>query len=390
MGLHEEYFLKTEQHKELYEMVSRLADTFQTRSEEYDLEGSFPFKNIEELKKSGYTKLSVPKKYGGKEISLYELVLLQERLAKGDASTALSIGWHLGIVMDIADKQSWKDDAFEKLCHDVVEKGYLLNSAVSEAATGSPTRGGKPQTIAVKEGDSWVLNGRKTFTTMAPVLDFFIVVATIEENGEIGQFAVPRETKGLKVVETWETMSMRGTGSHDLVLEEVRVSANAFVQVLDQQSKRKASGWMLHIPACYMGIALAARDYAVNYATTYSPNSIKGSISDLPSIRQHIGEIELELMSARTFLYSVAEKWDTDKENRYNLQAELGAVKHFVTNSALKIVDKAMRIVGAQSLYQKNPLQRYYRDVRAGLHNPPMDDAVISLLAKRAIDEKEK
>lgn len=65
---------------------------------------------------------------------------------------------------------------------------------------------------------------------------------------------------------------------------------------------------------------------------------------------------------------------------------ELAAVKHSVTNSSLKVVDLAMRVVGAGSLSIKNPLQRYYRDVRAGLHNPPMDDMTIKLLAKNAIE----
>jgi alkylation response protein AidB-like acyl-CoA dehydrogenase len=67
---------------------------------------------------------------------------------------------------------------------------------------------------------------------------------------------------------------------------------------------------------------------------------------------------------------------------------ELSAVKHIVTNGAARIVDIAMRIVGARSLYRSNPMQRYYRDVRAGLHNPPMDDMVISLLSKRALGGK--
>jgi alkylation response protein AidB-like acyl-CoA dehydrogenase len=64
----------------------------------------------------------------------------------------------------------------------------------------------------------------------------------------------------------------------------------------------------------------------------------------------------------------------------------LMAVKHVATNAASKVVDLAMRIVGARSLAMSSPLQRHYRDVRAGLHNPPMDDIVISSLANRALE----
>ena len=67
------------------------------------------------------------------------------------------------------------------------------------------------------------------------------------------------------------------------------------------------------------------------------------------------------------------------------MKAELGAAKLSVVNKALETVDIAMRIVGARSLSAKSPLQRYYRDVRAGLHNPPMDDMTIQLLANESI-----
>ncbi|WP_261379074.1 acyl-CoA dehydrogenase family protein, partial [Bacillus paralicheniformis] len=69
------------------------------------------------------------------------------------------------------------------------------------------------------------------------------------------------------------------------------------------------------------------------------------------------------------------------------LTGELGAVKHTVTNTAIAVVDRAMRVVGAKSLARTNPLQRFYRDVRAGLHNPPMDDATIGKLAGIAFSE---
>jgi alkylation response protein AidB-like acyl-CoA dehydrogenase len=163
------------------------------------------------------------------------------------------------------------------------------------------------------------------------------------------------------------------------------VEEEYLVEVLGRR-KKGASGWLLHIPACYLGIAQAAQTYAIDFAKNYSPNSIDGSIIELPNVQQKIGEMELELMRARHFLYSVAKQWDESAEEKRNeMKPELGAVKHTVTNAAIKVVDIAMRVVGAQSLSQKNPLQRYYRDVRAGLHNPPMDDMTIQLLAASAI-----
>ncbi|BFJ00519.1 MAG: acyl-CoA dehydrogenase family protein [Priestia megaterium] len=365
-----------------YEKLLPLVEKFKKRAFKIDEEGTFPFENIQELKEAGYTRLSLESKYGGNELRLYDFLLFQELIAQGDASTALSIGWHMGITMDLREKQPWNQQMLDFIFKEI-ENGALINTAATEPKTGSPTRGGKPETAAVKTKEGWRINGRKTFTTMSPVLNYFLVKASIEGEEEIGLFLIPRETSGLSIEETWDMIAMRGTGSHDLVLENVDIKHDFLVERLGGFKKNEPSGWLLHIPACYMGTAIAARDYAVAFATEYSPNSIEGTISELPNVQRLVGEMELELMQARHFMYSVASKWD-ETSNREALAGELAAVKHVVTNSACTVVDKAMRIVGARSLQRSNPLQRYYRDVRAGLHNPPMDDMTIVNLAKQA------
>ncbi len=371
--------------EERLQVMDNLAVKFRDRANNVEEEGRFPYENIKDLKDTGYTSLTLPKEYGGSEIPLYELLHLQEKLGQGDGSTALSIGWHMGIIKNLGEKKIWPEGIFRAVC-DHVQQGALLNSAASEAQTGSPTRGGKPQTIARKAGDDWVLNGRKIFTTMSPVLDIFIVSASIADSDEVGNFLVHRSKQGLSIEETWDSVAMSGTGSHDLVLQNVTVKDEDLVEKI-VPGKKGANGWLLHIPACYLGIAGAAQSYAVQFAKEYSPNSIKGTISEIPAVRQKIGEMELELMKARHFLYSVAKQWDAASEDeRKQLGPELSAVKLAATNAAIKVVDLAMRVVGARSLSRQNPLQRYYRDVRAGLHNPPMDDMTIEILAKKIID----
>lgn len=364
-------------------LMSEMAEKFSSRAAKIDEEGSFPFENIQELVESGYTQLTVPKRYGGEGISLYELIRLQEQIAIGDGATSLSIGWHMGIIKNLDEKRIWMESTFESVLEDV-KRGALLNGAASEPQTGSPTRGGRPTTTAEKTSSGWTLNGRKTFTTLSPMLDYFIVSASIKDSSETGNFLVHRSLLGVSIEETWDSIAMRGTGSHDLVLTDVKVGPEDFVEQF-VPVKKGANGWLLHIPACYLGIAKAAKKYAIEFAKSYSPNSIEGSIIDIPTVQQRIGEMELQIMEAEYFLYSVAKLWDaSSEEERALLQPELSAVKLSVTNKAIQIVDLAMRIVGARSLSFKNPLQRYYRDVRAGLHNPPMDDMTIQILAKKA------
>ncbi|ALC90412.1 acyl-CoA dehydrogenase [Bacillus sp. FJAT-18017] len=368
-------------------LAEQLARLFHERADEVDKQGKFPFENFNILMETGYTTLTVPKEYGGMDISLLELIQLQEILAEGDGSTALAVGWHMGIIKNLSEKRPWKEEVFRKVCEHTLKHGSLINSAASEKSTGSPTRGGKPQTVAVKTGEVWRLTGRKIFTTLSPVLDFVLVSASLEGRDEAGTFLVPMNTPGVSIEETWDSISMRGTGSHDLVLQDVEVNDE---QLVETASGNKApNGWLLHIPACYLGIASAAQTYAISFAKSYSPNSINGTISEIPTVRQRIGEMELLLMQSRHFLYSVARKWDeSNEETRSGMLPELNAAKMSVVNTAQKIVDLAMRVVGASSLSQSNPLQRYYRDVRAGLHNPPMDDMTIQVLAASALNSK--
>lgn len=378
-------FYQTSEQKKYIEELGIAIKNFAAREAELDETGDFPFENIKELKNFGYTTLTLPKQYGGKGGFLYDFLLGQERIAMESGATALSIGWHLGSLLEINSKQSWDKEVLEEFYKEVAN-GALTNRAATEPKTGSPTRGGRPETIAVKEEGGWRINGRKSFTTLSPILDLYLVSGWVPETENIGWFMIHRDTAGVRIEETWNMIAMQGTGSHDLVLEDVWIDNKYYIEKMRAPAKTGAP-WLLHIPACYIGIAASARNEAIAFAKEYSPNSLPGPIAELPNIQRTIGEIELELSQARHYLYSVAEKWETKPEEREEIAKEFGAVKMAVTNAALSIVDKAMRVVGAKSLQRSNPLQRHYRNVRAGLHNPPMDDATISLLAKRVLFE---
>ncbi|MDN4072233.1 acyl-CoA dehydrogenase family protein [Fictibacillus terranigra] len=381
-------FIHTEFQARWMKKLRALSEAFAERAPKHDEQGTFPFENFKELGEAGYLSLTVPKKYGGQEISLYDYILFQEQIARGDGSTALSVGWHLGVVMDLADREPWNPQVFEKLCERIVHSRSLINRASTEPATGSPTRGGKPQTIAEQKDGQWILNGRKSFTSMAPALDYSIVSASVKDSDQVSSFLVSHKVPGVSIEDKWNTLGMRGTRSDDLILKDVAVEPDDLVETADQENNEQLpKAWLLHIPACYLGIARAARDYAVTFAKEYKPNSLKGPISEVPEVQRKIGLMDLELLKSRQLMYGVIQQWERYPEKRQSLGSALAAVKYSATNSANDIVDLAMRIVGAHSLFLDNPLQRYYRDVRAGLHNPPMDDAVIAMFARKALND---
>ncbi|WP_172195769.1 acyl-CoA dehydrogenase family protein [Saccharibacillus qingshengii] len=436
-------FVRNEREEKLAAWADGLAERFAGRAAKHDREGSFPFENFEELKAAGYAKLTLAQEQGGDGVSLYEWLLVQERIARGDGSTALSAGWHGGMMLHYRETDIWPEPSYSDFCRDVVGSGAMVNKFASERATGSPTRGGRPQTTAVRVEGGWKLTGRKTYSTLGPLLTDYIVSAGIDNSPEVGDFiirlaalngagvtagesaeasapsgspfapggaALPGEAEiarraevsqrraaelrtaaGVTLEETWDTLGMRATGSHDIILDGVFVPDAQVMGIYTPGQAKGAvddgDGWMLHIPACYLGIAYAARDYALNFAKTYTPNSLKEPISTLPHIRQWLGQIDSELRLARTALYDIADRWDRLPEERASMRPEFGWVKYNATHLAAQVVDKAMKIVGGASLSRNLPLERYYRDVRAGLHNPPMEDAVLQTLARTALDE---
>lgn len=396
------YFAVTAEQQELVQWIGDIADQYADGAVEADEHNQLNTELIQALKDAGYHTFSVPTEYGGKSISLTDFLLCQERIAQVDAPTAIAIGWHHISMFNLSQSRAWDEEVFADLCRDVVERGALINRADSEAATGSPSRGGKPQTQATRSGENYVLNGRKSFTTMSPMLDYFLISATLEPDGNVADFLIPRTVEGVSIDPVWDMVGMRGTASHNLVLENVILPAKACVGIRpnvnpNQPRKWELSAYMMNIPASYLGIAIAARQHALDFASTYQPNSVNEPIIHLPHIQQKLGQLELELTTARHFMYAVANRWDREQEHSAStgkesfsdyqnwISPDLAAVKTVAIQAAISVTDQAMRIVGAHSLAMSHPLQRLYRDVRFGLHNPPMDDVTITQLAQRAI-----
>src|SRR5699024_5775198 len=117
------------------------------------------------------------------------------------------------------------------------------------------------------------------------------------------------ELDGVSVDETWDSIAMKATGSHDLILENVQIESSDLLHYI-MPGNKAAQGWLLHIPACYLGIAKAAQKQAIEFATSYSPSSIKGTISEIPTVKQKIGEMEMRILEGSAFLHSVGKEWD--------------------------------------------------------------------------------
>ena len=363
--------------------LNTVKDKFRSHAVYNDQHSRFPYENIEWLVNEGYTLLTLPKAYGGEGASVEDMVIIQTYLGSIDGATALSIGWHLSVVGQLYEQKMWDESMLNQFAESI-RKGALVNRAVSEAETGSPTRGGRPATNAIKNENGYILNGVKTFTSMSKGLTHFIVSAYDETIEQVGFYLIEKDTPGVEIADNWNMVGMRATESHDLILNDVQIPEQNFVEIRGAGGK-KPNGWILHIPSTYLGIAQAARDYAVDFAKTYSPNSIEGTIGDITTVQQNIGKMESLLLSERTFVWRTASLYSNTHSDKA-IWNETSASKVLVMNQGLEVIDIAMRIVGAKSLEMERPLQRYYRDMRAGLHNPPMEDMAYTNIAKSVLD----
>jgi alkylation response protein AidB-like acyl-CoA dehydrogenase len=379
---------QTDRERGIVERARSAASVAAEHASRHDRLASFPVEGLAELAANGYLSLVVPLAVGGIGASITEMVLGNLELSKGDASLGLVVAMHSALLGRVRDAGLWPAALFSRVCRSVVETGALINSLASEPEMGSPSRGGLPATTAVRSGSGWRLNGRKTFSSGSSVLGWAVVSAAVQTSEPyLGNFLIPMSAPGIRIEPTWDSLGMRATCSHTVVFEDVLVDSSFEVpRPTVGESIPHERGWSLTVAAVYLGVAEAARDFAVTFARERKPTALGGkSIASLPNIRERVGRMDLLLFLARGMLVSSARAWDAAPSP--SMDGALAATKVVVSNNAILVCEEAMRLVGGSSLDRSMPLERHYRDVRGGLHHPPQEDAAIALFARQALDE---
>jgi alkylation response protein AidB-like acyl-CoA dehydrogenase len=382
---------RNEREHSIVELARSAARVAAEHAARHDRDATFPTEGLSELARSGFLALTIPRPLGGQGAAVAEMVLGNLELAKGDGSLALVVAMHGALLGRVRDAGLWPASFFERVGRDIVAacagQGALVNSLASEPEMGSPSRGGLPSTTAMRVPNGWRITGRKTFSTGAPVLRWGVVSAA--DGDRLASFLIPLAAPGVRIEPTWDTLGMRATGSHTVVFDDVEVADTAELPRADASapggSLPHERAWSLTVAAVYLGVAEAARDYAVHFARQRKPSALGGrSIASVAHIRQRAGHLELLLLSARGLLVSTAREWDA--RPAAVMDAALAAAKVVASNTAVQVAEEAMRLVGGSSLDRSAPLERYYRDVRGGLHHPPQDDAALELFARQALD----
>ena len=395
---------RTERQQDFIDIASSLIPVLRERAPQHDRDGSFPHENFVDIRRVGLPALVVPQEFGGWGANLLESTLTMETLAQGDGSTALSFVMHVQVIGGVAEGfedvasepggGGWPQPLFAQVCRDAVERGALINSVATEPNLGSPSRGGLPETTAepVRENgkDAWLINGLKTFASLSPEMDYFIIPAALQDgSGHVARFVIPAGPH-FEIIETWDSFGMRATGSHDLKIVNARVTDEQMIgrgaPSPRTTGKAPANAWFIcTVAAVYLGVAQAALDFAADYATKRVPTALGKPIAELESIQRRLGQAELLLLQARALLYNTAQDWDQLNARRDDLTPAVLATKFTVTNNAIEAVDHAVRVVGGSSMSRSLPLERYLRDVRPGLFHPLNDDQALTIFGRNAL-----
>lgn len=388
----------SERQQRILALADGLAARFAERVDQHDREGTFPHENYADLRESGYLRLIVPQEYGGEGADLFEIVLGQEHLARGDGATAMAVDMTLHLIGRQAELRSWPEPVFAAICQSIAHEGALINAAATEPELGSPSRGGVPSTTATPVAGGYHVNGRKIFVSMAPALRFIATSVALPPSeshpeGATAQAIVEAGTPGLTLQDTWsDALSLRSSGSYDVIYHDVFVPTERVIEISPVGAPPKAQpvpmgmAWFgLSLSAVYLGIGQAASDAITGYAKERVPTALGKPIATLPNIQRRVGEIEIALQAARSVLYDVARDWVEHNEDRASMASRIASAKYLCTNAALTATDGALRIAGGFGLTRGLPLERLFRDARAGITHPPNDDAALEMVGRAAL-----
>ncbi len=384
----------TPSQRKWYDLAGRHADVFAQRAAEYDLEGKFPHENYAEMKASGYTAMPIPADCNGGGADLLEICIAQNRLAQGCGATALAVNMHFGLPFVMTDLIALGDDGPKEMLTKIADERLIVFGAITDSQVDSYkgiTGMGYTTVKAEKVDGGFRVNGRKGFGTNSPIGDLFGCTAVYDDpdDGEIGLiFVLPSDTEGLVCLNDWDTMGMRASQSHSWRLENVFVEEDhVFKHNLWEWDKYARGLWAWHggsFGAVYLGIAKAARDFAISQTRERTRLPFKHPESYYPGHQFLAAEMDIALHAGWAWQTRIAERL-IDINNRDDATiVEAVAMQYFCMRAAMDVVNKAVDLMGGAALARRLPLERYYRDVRAGPIHPIGGFDALELIGKHA------
>jgi alkylation response protein AidB-like acyl-CoA dehydrogenase len=345
----------------------------------HDRDASFVTEAYAAMATTGYLRMPVPVALGGLGAELRDVVAAQRELARWSGSAGLAAAMHLYLTL----VQCWRlrrgaPDA-EGVLRRIAGDGLVL-------ATSGGSDWVCPTTTATEVDGGYRFHGRKRFCSQAPVADVIATSAVVGEPGPdavVLHAGVPMSAPGVSIVETWDTLGMRGTASHDVVLEGVFVPAE---KITGKRPYGALTGPLLvaaiHfapvVAAVYLGVADGALAEAVRAL------GARGA-PEAATVRL-LGDMQARLRVAWWGLRGAVEEIGPDPAADDATLATVMTAKRHAVLDARAVVDLALEAVGGAAFFRTSPLERAYRDVRGGPFHPLTPEATLTFLGSKVLD----
>ena len=351
-------------HEMIRKLVRQFAETELTTEvlDRVEETGEFPEEIVEKMAKCGFLGLKIPREYGGAGADTLAYVIMIEEIARVSAVASLyantpnSLGG--GPLMQAGTKEQ-----LEKYLVPAVQNKIKIVFALTEPGAGSDA--GSMVTTATKDGDYYVLNGRKCFISGAPIADYCIVYAKTDMtkgNKGISAFVVDMKAPGVSCGKHEAKMGIVGYPTSDVVLEDVRVHKSDMLGKENMgfiNAMKTLDGGRLGVSAQSIGVAQGCLDEAIKYSKERV--QFGKPICKNQAIAFMIADMATKLTAAKELVYLAAQMKDKN-DPRASMYCSMA--KYYASETCNEIAAKAVQIHGGYGFIKEYPVERKYRDCR--------------------------
>jgi alkylation response protein AidB-like acyl-CoA dehydrogenase len=351
-----------QQDQELLDRVAAVGPELAAHAARHDADGTFVEEGIEVLRRAGLLALAVPAELGGLGATPRQVAMVQRELAHHCGSTALATSMHQHATAFTAWRYRRGLPGAEATLRRVADEGILLISTGGADYT-------RPRGEATKVDGGYRVTGRKVFASLSAGGD---VLATMfafddpEQGRRVLNMAVPLAADGVTVLDNWDSLGMRGTGSNDVVLEDVfvpeeKVLANRPHGEVDGPLQVISEIAMPIIAAVYLGVAEAAYDAALEVAMAKPDDAV---------VQRQIGLMAHRLRVASWALDGALDQVGDDPVPSVDTFTSVMLAKREIALAGIEVCDLAMEVAGGRAFYKGSVIERCYRDIRAAKFHP--------------------
>ncbi|MBI4488939.1 MAG: acyl-CoA dehydrogenase family protein [Deltaproteobacteria bacterium] len=321
----------------------------------------FPHELIPKMAQLGLFGIMIPQEYGGSGLDTMSAVIIIEEIARVDGAVALIVGSHNSLCA--SHLWAFGNEAQKRKYLIPLARGEKLGAwALTEAGSGSDAASLK--TRARVEGDFWVINGEKHFTTQGSTAGTYIIMASTDPSRGakgISAFIVERGTPGLSAGKVEDKLGVRASDTASLRLEDARVPKENLVGELHggfRDALTVLHGGRIGIGAMAVGIARGALEESIRYAM--ERKQFGKAIASFEAIQWMLSDMATEIDAARLLVYRAARLRDTDRPSK----RAASEAKLYASEVAMRAATKAVQIHGGYGYIKDYPVERYFRDAK--------------------------